>query len=119
MTDTLAQRLMATAERSDSHKRAAVGLLVWHEGWLNRSSFRKACVMDDGGSAYIRWAKAREYADKVTAGGLDAPRASTSEAAILDLAVAIGEDGFHLTSMGSAHREAITKAVAMAVGATR
>lgn len=111
----LNSKLRAWAKERDTW-RAAVELLIWHDGWLRRDSFRQACIADIGTTTCIRWHLAREYADKVTAGGLDAPRASTSEAAILDLAVAIGEDRFRLANMGSAHRRAVVAAVAQAVG---
>ena len=42
--------------------------------------------------------------------------ASTSERAVLDLAVALGEDRFRLANMGAAHRRAIVQAVARALG---
>lgn len=77
---------------------------------------QQACIADTGGITCIRWHLAREFSNKITAGDLDAPRASTGEAAILDLAVALGEDRFRLANMGSAHRKAIVEPVTRAVG---
>jgi hypothetical protein len=113
--DGLAAKLRSSAN-GDCRLQAAVELLVWHEHWLRRADFRRAAMVVRPGGAYINWAKAREFADRVTAGGLDAPRASTSEAAILDLAVALGEDRFRLANFGTAHRRMVAHAVVAAVG---
>src|SRR4051812_6532946 len=39
----LAEALRARARRSEPEK-AAVDLLIWHEGWLGRLDFRRHCV---------------------------------------------------------------------------
>lgn len=97
----------------DPHVRAAVELLIWHGGWLRRADFTTACVRREAGpaarEAWIDWDAAREFVD---AGAV----ASTSELAILDLAVALGENRFRLSIMGSAHSRAIADAVRQAVG---
>jgi hypothetical protein len=67
-------------------------------------------AMSGGGEAWIGWAAAREFCD---AGA----QASTSEMAILDLAVALGENRCRLSIMGAAHSRWISAAVAQAVGA--
>lgn len=117
--EDLAAGLREWAVNATRYEQAAVELLIWHGEWLYRASFQQACIRRyDGGEIAIRWDAAREFSDRVTAGGLGAPRASTSEAAVLDLAVALGEDRFRLSNMGTAHRQAIADAVfrALALG---
>jgi hypothetical protein len=112
-TETLVKGLRAWTRHHDSHVRAAVELLIWHgDGfWLRRRDFTDTfgCVTRGRGEAWIDWRAARAFAD---AGG----KASTSEMAILDLAVALGEDRYRLNIMGHAHSKAIARAVAQAVG---
>lgn len=108
--DTLVTGLRAWTKDHDAHVRAAVELLIWHEAWLRRRDFCKAAI-DYGGHGMIRigWTEAREFADAH-------PGASTSEMAILALAVAIGEDRYRLRIMGGAHARAIVRAFAQALG---
>lgn len=113
--DTIAAGLREQAAGTP-HKQAAVELLIWHESWLRRATFHKACLVRRGGVWTIDWTHAREFSDRVSAGGLGAPRASTSEAAILDLAVALGEDRFRLTNFGHAHRRSAAVAFMAACG---
>jgi hypothetical protein len=108
-TETLIKHLRAWTREHDAHVRAAVELLIWHEFWLRRADFRSAAIVQRRGEAWIDWDAAREFVD---AGA----RASTSEMAILDLAVALGEDRYRLNIMGSAHSRAIADAVRQAVG---
>lgn len=111
-TETLIARLRKWTKDSDAHVRAAVELLIWHGGggyWLRRADFTTACVRRSSGGARIDWTAAREF---VSAG----PRASSSEMAILDLAIALGEDRFRLGIMGHAHLRAIGNAVYAACG---
>jgi len=113
--DTTVRALRRWTQNHDPHVRAAVELLVWHEHWLRRADFRKACLHDDtatDGSAWIHWRQAREFFDA-------GPRGSSSELAILDLAVALGENRYRLSIMGDAHSRAIARAVARAVGEDR
>lgn len=117
--DRLRTALIAGAWGGSATGMAAVELLAWHKGWLLRGDFTGCCVTWSGSTARINWAKAREFSDKVTAGGLNAPRASTSEAAVLDFAVALGEDRFRLGNMGAAHRKEMTAAFATACGLGR
>lgn len=93
----------------DPHVIAAVELLICHEFWLRRQDFRLAAVERYRSEVTIDWRKAREFAD---AGA----RASTSEMAILDLAVALGEDRYRLNIMGHAHSRSIANAVMIACG---
>jgi hypothetical protein len=113
--DTTVRALRRWTANHDLHVRAAVELLIWHEHWLRRQDFRKACIHDDtaiDGSAWINWRQAREFSGS-------GPRGSTSELAILDLAVALGENRYRLSIMGDAHSRAIVRAVAQALGEDR
>ena len=110
-TDDLTAGLRKWTEHHDPHVKAAVDLIIWHDFWLRRNDFRKACVTVDG-DVWIRWADARVFVDS-------GPRASTSELAILDLAVALGENRYRLSSMGNAHSRAIADAVAAACAVGR
>jgi hypothetical protein len=105
----LAGALRASTRQHDSHVRAAVGLLIEHDFWLRRPDFTRACVHRSGREAWIDWLAARAFIDA-------APGASTSELAILDLAVALGENRYRLSVMGAANSRAIAAAVARAVG---
>jgi hypothetical protein len=109
--DDLTAGLRKWTAHHDPHVKAAVELIIWHDFWTRRNDFRKACVTVDE-DVWIRWADARKFADS-------GPRASTSELAILDLAVALGENRYRLSSMGNAHARAIADAVAAACGFPR
>ena len=109
MSAALTAALRAWTRQHDLHVRAAVDLLIEHDFWLRRSDFTRACVHRDRGQAWIDWQAARAFVD---AGA----RASTSELAILDLAVALGENRYRLSVMGAANSRAIAAAVARAVG---
>jgi hypothetical protein len=113
--DTTVRALRRWIANHDPNVRAAVELLGWHEHWLRRPDFARACIHDDraiDGSARINWRQAREFFDA-------GPRASTSELAILDLAVALGENRYRLSIMGEALSRAIVQAVARALGEDR
>jgi hypothetical protein len=103
------QALRAWTRHHDPHVRAAVGLLIEHAFWLRRPDFTLACVHYDRRQPCIDWQAARAFADA-------GPGASTSELAILDLAVALGENRYRLSVMGAANSRAIAAAVARAVG---
>jgi hypothetical protein len=99
------------AEGEPAHVRAELDLLI-KEGWLRRRDFTRACVSVSGRGAdsktWINWRDARDFT-------MQGPIGSTTELAILDLAVALAENRFALRSMGYAHRQWIADAVAMAV----
>ena len=105
----LTAALHAWTQHHDPHVRAAVGLLIEHDFWLRRPDFTRACVRRDRREAWIDWRAARAFAD-------EGPGASTSELAILDLAVALGENRYRLSIMGAANSRAIATAVARAAG---
>lgn len=92
----------------DDHVRAAVELLIGHDCWLRRPDFIRAAIKRDGREAWIDWRQARAFADA-------GPVASSSEMAILDLAVALGGNRYRLSIMGPANSRLITTAVARAV----
>jgi hypothetical protein len=99
----------------DTHVRGAVELLIEHQIWIRRADFQRACVHDDrasDGTMWIHWRQAREFFDS-------GPRGSSSELAILDLTVALGENRYRLSIMGDAHSRAIVRAVAQALGEDR
>jgi hypothetical protein len=106
---TLTPALRAWTRNHDAHVRAAVELLIEHDFWLRRADFTRECLHRDGRQAWIDWRDAREF---VECGA----RASTSEMAILDLAVALGENRYRLSIMGAANSRSIATAVARAVG---
>lgn len=107
--DDLTAGLRKWTEHHDPHVKAAVDLLIWHDFWLRRQDFRKAAVNVGRRDVTIDWDAAREFCDSK-------PGASTSELAILDLAVALGENRYRLSIMGTAHSRAIADAVRQAVG---
>lgn len=109
--DRTAAGLRAWAE-GDWIATAATELLISHETWLRRNSFLAACTDSGDGMTRIRWDDARAFAD----GG---PRCSTTELAVLRLAVAIGSDEYRLASMGRANAGAIIAAFTMALGRGR
>ena len=107
--DPIVTGLRAWTRHHDAHVCAAAELLIDHGFWLRRRDFLRACVHRDGRQAWIGWHEAREFTDA-------GPRASTSELAVLDLAVALGENRYRLSIMGHAHSQWIATAVARAVG---
>ena len=104
--------LRAWTRDHDPHVRAAVELLIDHDVWLRRADFTRACIFRSGREAYVNWVAARAFVD-------DGAVASTSEMAILDLAVALGGNRYRLSIMGAAHSRWIATAVARAVGVAR
>jgi hypothetical protein len=96
----------------DPHVRAAVELLITHDVWLRRRDFLTAAVHDDDADndAWISFRDAREAFD-----ARHFRRASTTELAVLDLAIALGEDRYRLPRMGPANSRAIANAVAAAL----
>lgn len=107
--DRLASKLRASARSNDAHVRAAVELLIWHESWLRRPDFVTDCVRVYGSGTVISWSNARRF----FASG---PQGSTSALALLDLAVALGENRYRLDVFGHSHRRAVAEAFAAAVG---
>lgn len=117
--EDLAAGLRGWARGGTAHEQAAVELLIWHETWLRRPDFKGACItqLAAGLVARIDWYEAREFIDRYYAQRGQQPLpASTSERAVLDLAVALGEDQFRLSALGHAHKRAAAQAFAAAAG---
>ncbi len=110
--DTTVRVLRRWIAHHDPHVRAAVELLIEHETWIRRAGFQRACVERNAREAWINWRKAREF---VNAGSA----ASATEMAVLDLAVALGENRFKFSIMGPANSRMIAQAVARALGEDR
>jgi hypothetical protein len=98
----------------DLHVRAVVWLLLAHGTWPRRPEFLAACVRRSRADVWIDWRAAREAFD---AG--EFTRASSTEIAVLDLVIALGEDRYRFRAMGEANARLIVEAVAAAVGVTR
>jgi len=107
--DTTIRALRRWIAHHDPQVSAAVELLIEHETWIRRADFQRAAVERNAREAWINWRKAREFVD---AGST----ASTSEMAVLDLAVAIGENRYRFSIMGPANSRMIARAVARALG---
>jgi len=104
-----------------AHEQAAVELLIWHETWLRRPDFKGAAItqMAPGLVAIINWYEAREFVDRGFAQRGQRPLpASSSQRRLLDLAVALGDNMFGLSSMGVVHRWHMAAAFARACGCT-
>lgn len=99
----------------DPHVQAAVWLLLAHEMWPRRAEFVTACVnhSSDGGW-WIDFRAARAAFER---GEFD--KSSSTERAVLDLAIALGTDRYRFASMGPGNARAIATAIAHAVGADR
>lgn len=109
--EQIAAGLRRWTRTHDAHVQAAVELLIGHDTWLRRSEFRAACVhADRGGEVWINWNAAREAFD---AGAFT--KCSSTEQAVLDLAIALGTDRYRLNYMGPANARLIAEAVAAAV----
>jgi hypothetical protein len=113
--DAIVAGLRLWTATHDTHVRGAVELLIEHQIWIRRADFQRACVHDgraSDGTMWIHWRQAREFCDS-------GPVGSTSELAVLDLAVAIGENRYKFSIMGPAHSQMIAQAVARALGEDR
>ena len=108
--DFYADLRRGAAGQSDT-RRAAVELLIEHEHWLRHSGFFDAAVQDDPerNEALIRWDLAAEFLES-------GPLGSTTELAILRLAVALAQDMFDFTVMGQGHRRLVRAAIITAMG---
>lgn len=114
-TGAVVAGLHAWIDGHDAHVQAAVWLLLAHEVWPRRGEFLQACVnhSPDGGW-WIDFRAARTAFDN---GAFDT--ASSTELAVLDLAITLGTDRFRFRAMGQANARAVATAVAYAVGADR
>lgn len=109
------RRLRAWSAGMDAHVHAAVELLIAHQTWLARRDFLAAAVrVRQPAVAWINWRDAREAFE---AGRFD--QSSTTERAVLDLAIALGENRYCLSAMGTGNASLIASAVALSVGLVR
>src|SRR5579859_3703287 len=101
-------RAWASGDRIAS---AAVDLLIRHETWLRRGDLIGAGGLEDvgGGMWRPRWDVALAFADS-------APLCSSSELAILKLAIAIGSNEYRLSGLGQNTVRAAAEAFAAACG---
>lgn len=103
----LATALRAWSAHRDSHEQAAVWLLIEHGHWLHTTRFARFAVAGARSrQPRISWSDARAAFD---AGEFD--RSSTSERAILDFAIALGQDRYKISPMGSATGGLLVKAL--------
>jgi predicted esterase len=106
------RRLRAWSAGMDAHVHAAVELLIAHETWLCRRDFLTAAVrVRQPAVAWINWRDAREAFD---AGCFD--QSSSTERAVLDLAIALGEDRYRLSAMGHGNGALVATSLALAAG---
>ncbi len=120
----LAAGLRGWARGGTAHEQAAVELLIWHETWLRRPDFKGAAITQRAAGlvAIINWYEAREFVDRgyrplaYRPHGETLPAASGSQRAVLDLAVALGEDQYRLASLGRVHKRKVAEAFATACG---
>lgn len=112
----LATRLRASASSHDSGVRAAVELLIEHGAWLRKSTFVKAYVSYAYGSTHVDW---RAVDAALTEQVRDLMVVSSSELAVLKLAVFLARDPMRLAVLGSSNAEIAARAFARALGVTR
>lgn len=108
--EELTAGLRIRAEQQDPHQRAALELILWHDFWLRRPDFLKACVQVYGGEPAILWSRVREFADS----GLLS--CSTTQLNVLRVAAAIGSNEFGLSGLGHIHSYKVAEAFASALG---
>lgn len=114
-TGAVVAGLHAWIDGHDAHVQAAVWLLLAHEVWPRRAEFLHACVQRSAdGQWWIDFRAARTAFDDGEFG-----TASSTELAVLDLAITLGTDRFRFRAMGPSNASAVATAVAHAVGADR
>jgi hypothetical protein len=102
------RRLRRWARTSDSHVYAAVELLISHDVWLRRADFLTTALRVHRTTAWITWTAARAAFD---AGRFDA--ASSTERAVLDLAIALGQDRYRLSRTDTSNAAAVAVAAGL------
>lgn len=114
-TAAVAAGLRAWVRGHDRHVQAAVWLLLAQERWPARADFRAACLnRDRDGRVWINWAAARAAFDTGTF-----QTCSTTERALLDLVIALGENRYRLSHLDDSQARLIVAAVTHAAGGTR
>jgi len=109
--------LHAWIDGHDPHVQAAVWLLLAHEVWPRRADFLRACV--DRSPDGVWWIDFRAARTAFDNGGFARAGGSSTELAVLDLAITLGTDRFRFGAMGPGDARAVAAAVAHAVGADR
>jgi hypothetical protein len=104
------QAASALAARTDlpPFAAAATRLLLWHETWLRRADFRRACLTTR--PLGVNWDAVHEFRDS------NPPRASTSQMIMLDVVLVLVEDSLNFRHLGHAHKRAVAEAYATALG---
>jgi len=108
--DALVTSLRRQTKNHDPHVRAAVELLIWEGSWIRRPDFQAAAIGRDAVKAWIMWGEAARFRAGPGAS------ASSSELAVLDVAIEIGLDAFRLSRMDDEQAEAVVTAFAAALG---
>lgn len=105
--------LRAWTARHDPHVRAAVELLIDHDHWLRNGHFVRACVRTSrsDGTVWIDWRAARDTYERGLIG-------SSTELAVLDYAIALGENRYRLAAMDRTNSRLLITATTRALGAT-
>lgn len=106
--DKLIAGLRAWTKDHDPHVRAAVELLIADGFWLGREDFRQAAVPVTAGTAWIAWDRAGAFGRQAGA--------SSSQKALLALAVSIGADRYRLSRMDDRQAGLVVRALATATG---
>lgn len=107
--DKLTAGLRKWTRDHDPHVRAAVELLIADGFWIGREDFVQAAVQEDGrGTAWIAWDLAGSFGRRAGA--------SSSQKALLALAVSIGADRYRLSRMDDRQAGLAVTALATASG---
>lgn len=101
--------LRKTYANRESNVKAAVDLLIWHDHWLHRLKFTVSGLVHDDEKVYIAW---HELENAYNA---DEFQGSTSQLAVLKIAIDLALDRYRFGIMGDAHREAILEAFTTAL----
>jgi hypothetical protein len=107
---TLIEELRSWVATNDPHVRAAVELIIEHDVWLRRPEFLSTAVPHAADGHFISWRAARENFDAGTYSC-----ASSTELAVLDLAIDLGADRYRLSRMGDYNSTLIRRTVSRAL----
>lgn len=112
-THELTTRLRATTQ--DRYRQAALELLIEHDFWLRRRDFVAATIGANAhGDVWIDWRLARtEFSQD------EFEPCSSTQRAVLDFAIALGEDRYLFNRMGFGNSAALIRATCAALGVDR
>lgn len=102
--------LRTTYADHENYRKAALELLIWHDYWLKNKTFSELAILEKGENVYISWPQLEESFNN---GQFD--YASTSQRAVLALAIDLALDRYRFAIMGDAHRAAILEAFTKAL----